>query len=140
MSESGFVNRGLFETYLMGHFAKHASLDRSSQKPVLVLYDGHKAHLSLTLADWAKDHNVVLFVLPPHTSHLTQPLDVGVFGPLKKLYNRECHSYIHSNPGISITRYEIATLYKQPNHTPEPSHQKTYAQHSKRQASIHSMI
>ncbi|KAH3800498.1 hypothetical protein DPMN_154131 [Dreissena polymorpha] len=59
MSDSGFVNSGLFETYLMVHFAKHASLDRSSQKPVLVLYDGHKAHLSLTLADWAKDHNVV---------------------------------------------------------------------------------
>jgi len=23
-------------------------------------------------------------ILPPHSSHMTQPLDVGVFGPLKK--------------------------------------------------------
>ena len=114
MSDSGFVNRGLFETYLMGHFAKHARLDGASHKPVLVLYDGHKVHLSLTLTDWAKDHNVVLFVLPPHTSHLTQPLDAGIFGQLKKLYNRECQSYIHSNPGISITRYEIARLTAKP--------------------------
>ena len=24
-------------------------------------------------------------ILPPHSSHLTQPLDVGVFGPLKRI-------------------------------------------------------
>ncbi|KAH3792717.1 hypothetical protein DPMN_146216 [Dreissena polymorpha] len=67
------------------HFAKHSRLDGTSHKPVMVFYDCHKAHLFLILAYGAKDHNVVLFVLPPHTSHLAQPLDVGVSGPLKKL-------------------------------------------------------
>ena len=28
------------------------------------------------------DNSIVLLILPPHTSHLTQPLDVSVFGPL----------------------------------------------------------
>ena len=28
-------------------------------------------------------NNIIFMVLPPHSSHLTQPLDVGVFGPLK---------------------------------------------------------
>jgi len=28
-------------------------------------------------------NNIILMVLPPHSSHLNQPLDVGVFGPLK---------------------------------------------------------
>jgi hypothetical protein len=27
--------------------------------------------------------------MPPHSSHLLQPLDVGCFGPLKKAYGRE---------------------------------------------------
>jgi hypothetical protein len=36
----------------------------------------------------------VLFVLPPHSSHLTQPLDVGIFGPLKNIYNRECSTFM----------------------------------------------
>ena len=31
------------------------------------------------------DNNIILLILPPHTSHLTQPLDVGIFGPLKKV-------------------------------------------------------
>ena len=30
------------------------------------------------------DNNIVLMILPPHSSHLTQPLDVGVFDLLKK--------------------------------------------------------
>ena len=28
----------------------------------------------------------MLYVLPPHTSHLTQPLDLAVFGLLKSQY------------------------------------------------------
>jgi hypothetical protein len=31
------------------------------------------------------DNNIILMILPPHSSHLTQPLDVGVFGALKKV-------------------------------------------------------
>jgi hypothetical protein len=30
-------------------------------------------------------NNIIFMVLPPHSSHLTQPLDVGVFSPLKTL-------------------------------------------------------
>ncbi|KIM88254.1 hypothetical protein PILCRDRAFT_814163, partial [Piloderma croceum F 1598] len=29
----------------------------------------------------AEENNIELFCLPPHTTHRTQPLDVGVFGP-----------------------------------------------------------
>ena len=29
------------------------------------------------------DNNIILMILPPHSSHLTQPLDIGIFGPLK---------------------------------------------------------
>src|SRR5204863_7842661 len=31
------------------------------------------------------DNDIHLMILPPHSSHLTQPLDVGVFGPLKRV-------------------------------------------------------
>src|SRR5438552_14632959 len=30
-------------------------------------------------------NNIIYMVLPPHSSHLTQPLDFGVFDPLKTL-------------------------------------------------------
>jgi hypothetical protein len=54
------------------------------------------------ISDWAKKHNVVLFVLPPYTSHLTQPLDVGAFGPLKSMYSKECQMYLQKHPGFHL--------------------------------------
>ena len=34
-------------------------------------------------------------ILPPHSSHLTQPLDVAVFGPLKQAMASELQHVIH---------------------------------------------
>lgn len=33
-------------------------------------------------------------MLPPHTTHVTQPLDVGLFGPLAHYYSKEVDDYI----------------------------------------------
>jgi hypothetical protein len=35
------------------------------------------------------DKSIDLVVLPPHTSHILQPLDVGVFSPLKQALSAE---------------------------------------------------
>ena len=48
----------------------------------------HRSHISLTLTDWAKRNNIIIFVLAPQSIHVNQPLDIGVFGPLKRIYNR----------------------------------------------------
>lgn len=115
MSDNGWSNSQIFQNYLTKHFAKHAGItnDPNSEK-TLVLYDGHRSHISLPLVDWARKHNVILFVLPPHTSHITQPLDVAVFGPFKSMYNRECQLYLQRNPGVKITKYEVAKLSSRP--------------------------
>ena len=49
----------------------------------LLLCDGHDSHISAQFVRFCIDHDIVLFLLPPHSSHLLQPLDVGVFSPLK---------------------------------------------------------
>lgn len=49
--------------------------------------DGHSSHMNLSVAEFCADHNIILYCLPPHSSHLLQPLDVSVFGPLKKSWN-----------------------------------------------------
>ncbi|KAJ4018269.1 hypothetical protein NW758_15332 [Fusarium oxysporum] len=44
--------------------------------------------------------------MPPHSSHLLQPLDVGCFGPLKKAYGREIEQLIRrSITHISKTEF-----------------------------------
>ena len=47
--------------------------------------DGHSTHYQPSVIFKAAEEHVILFCLPPHTTHLTQPLDKGCFGPLKWL-------------------------------------------------------
>jgi hypothetical protein len=43
------------------------------------------SHITASWIAHCMKNNIILMILPPHSSHLTQPLDVGVFGPLKTL-------------------------------------------------------
>ena len=92
ITELRLSNTTIFNNYVTKHFAKYGNISKSDS--TLLLYDWHRSHINLTLTDWAKKHNVVLFVLPPHTIHLTQPLDVWAFGPLKSMYSKECQMYL----------------------------------------------
>ena len=49
--------------------------------------DGHSAHINLAVAEFCRDKRIILYCFPPHASHILQPLDVAVFGPLKKSWN-----------------------------------------------------
>ena len=77
---------------------------------MLVLFDGHKSHVNLALHEWGRENNVIFFVLPPHTSHLLQPLDVGCFAPLKAEYYRECQIYLRQNPGTVVNKYAVGEM------------------------------
>ena len=48
-------------------------------RAVLIL-DGLKCHVMEPFMELLRRHNVTVVVLVPHSSHMTQPLDVGIFG------------------------------------------------------------
>ena len=54
-----------------------------STGPVVLFVDGHHSHLSLDIIHHAKSHGIHMFCFPPHLTHILQPLDVGVYGPVK---------------------------------------------------------
>ena len=55
----------------------------------LLVLDGHETHMSESFQTFCKEHNIITLCMPPHTSHILQPLDVGCFGPLKKAYSHQ---------------------------------------------------
>ena len=85
VSESGWSNTEIFKKYLSDHFLKYVQGSSDSYK--LVLYDGHKTHLHPDIIQWALKNNIVLFVLPAHSSHILQPLDVGCLAPFKNTFH-----------------------------------------------------
>jgi hypothetical protein len=62
---------------------------RNDGKRRLLLLDGHGSHLTARFIAFCIDKSIDLVVLPPHTSHILQPLDVGVFSPLKRALSAE---------------------------------------------------
>ncbi|XP_052261011.1 uncharacterized protein LOC127865157 [Dreissena polymorpha] len=107
VSETGWSNGCVFRSYLEQHFLKFTPLS-SDQKKLLIL-DGHKSHVSVGLTEWALEHNIIIFVLPPHCSHILQPLDIGCFGPFQKMYDSLCHRLMRQASAV-ITRYNVCEV------------------------------
>lgn len=85
-SPSGYSNDQLAYAYLL-HFDEW-----SSRRQVgvwrLLIFDDFGSHLTKEFIDYCDNKKIIPFGLPPHTSHLLQPLDVGVFQPFK-YYHKE---------------------------------------------------
>lgn len=79
-----------------------------STRPLLLLLDGHSSHYCPETIRAAAASQIIIFALPPHTTHLTQPLDKSAFACLKKSWRKVCHEFIVSNPGHVVTRYEFS--------------------------------
>jgi len=54
----------------------------------LLILDGHGSHATPEFDTYCSENQIITLCMPPHTSHLLQPLDVGCFGPLKNAYSR----------------------------------------------------
>jgi DDE superfamily endonuclease len=42
--------------------------------------------VSLPFIQYCEDNNIIPLCLPPHSTHILQPLDVGIVSPLAKAY------------------------------------------------------
>lgn len=107
LSDNGWIDSEIFEEWFEKHFLTHVPPVR----PLLLLLDGHSSHYQPSLVKKAAENDVLLFCLPPHTTHLAQPLDRTCFSPLKKAWNEECRLYMVMNPGKKINRYNFTQIF-----------------------------
>ena len=75
--------------------------------PTLLIQDGHSSHISIDINKLARENSIHIICPPSHTTHLLQPLNIGVF---KSCYNEQCRKYMVPHPGRSITTDNIASL------------------------------
>ena len=111
LSSNGWVDSELFKGWLSEHFFSYAV----SARPLLLLLDGHSLHYQPQLIDieYARVFGVIMFCLPPHTTHESQPLDASVFKSLKQNWQHVCHDFIQSNLSMAITKYQFSNLLNQ---------------------------
>jgi hypothetical protein len=110
MSETGWSNADVFRDYLQNHFIPNVRRGEKDDQPILLILDGHATHISKQVIEWAVSQHLILFVLPAHSSHVLQPLDVAVFGPFKGYYYRECAAFMRQNMGKAVTKYSMTEI------------------------------
>ncbi len=76
---------GWFDHFLFMKFIEDVVLPELKRKPgeKLLIGDNLSSHISADVIKLCRRHNIRFLCLPPNATHLIQPLDVGVFGPLK---------------------------------------------------------
>ena len=110
VSDKGWMDQELFYYWLKDHFLANAV----SRRLLLLLLDGHSSRFKLQSIQFAKENGVVIFFyLPLHTTHECQPLDVGLFGPLKRHWQQECHRFYQSHPTHVLSKVNFNSVFHQ---------------------------
>lgn len=114
-SENGWQTRDTFLFFVicfinwLSQYRK--CLDESIRNcEALLIVDGHKSRENAIALKMLQENNISLFVLPAHTSHLTQLFDVGIGSPMKSFFT-DCFRKMlkkfnpESNQSAQLRRY-----------------------------------
>ena len=96
ITSSGFITEDALCSYITEvvdpHFRKiRKKLDLETYR-CLLLQDSMSAHIKPRVKQLLMDAMIDTFEIPPHSSHLTQPLDQGTFAAFKKEMKKPYHT------------------------------------------------
>jgi 4-hydroxybenzoate polyprenyltransferase len=87
-SRTGWSNTEILLRWFYDIFVPETKPSDDALWRTLVL-DQHKTHITAAFMKKAYMNKVWLIWLPSHSSHITQPLDLAIFGPLKRYYRQQ---------------------------------------------------
>ena len=109
-SESGYMDGELYLLWFEKVFLKYCSRDR----PVMLIQDGYKSHMTLSMIETAQRESVILFNLPPHTTHASQPLDQSIFKPLKAAFGTALKSVTFTRQDYVLPNSDFPRVFCHP--------------------------
>ncbi|XP_053298310.1 uncharacterized protein LOC128457575 isoform X5 [Pleuronectes platessa] len=107
-SGSGCINSDLFKKWFLKHFLLHAP----KQRPLLLIFDGHKSPVNLEVVEAARKEDVVLLCLPSHCSHILQPLNAGLFVLLRQRFAALLGEGCATDTHFAISKKEFSGVFK----------------------------
>jgi hypothetical protein len=90
---------------------------RSPPRPRLLIMDGHRTHASLDFQIICFQNNILLNYLPPHTSHVLQPLDLSCFSPIKSKYRQLIHEVAFTDDATHVKKSQFIKIYEKVRQT-----------------------
>lgn len=89
--------------------------DKGIRRPVILFIDGHKSHMTLPLIKFCRKNQIILYALPPNTTHILQPADVSVFRPLKHQWKITVRTWQskQEDPNASMTKINFCQVFEE---------------------------
>lgn len=107
---------GWFGTFTFTDFFIKCYLPEAKKLPgkKLLLGDNLSSHISLQVIDLCRENNIEFVCLPANSTHLMQPLDVGLFGPMKSEWRSQLRAYKDRYPtGNPMDKVHFPAMLKQ---------------------------
>jgi hypothetical protein len=98
LTENGWITSESFVYYLEYVFYP------SVHTPCVLIIDVYTAHLTDEVKEKARQLNINLIYVPASNTNKYQPLDVGIFGPVKSIVDRDFHPDDH--PQQYVARFQ----------------------------------
>jgi hypothetical protein len=108
VSENGWTTNEIGLQWIQ-HFEEHTN-QRTTGAWRLLILDGHESHNSVQFTEFCTEKKIITLCMPPHSSHLLQPLDIACFAPLKKAYGYQVGELIRAFIN-HVTKVEFLPAY-----------------------------
>ena len=110
--KNGWSNNEFGLNYLKDIFDPYTRA-KAGRGRMLLIVDGHSSHVNIAFIDMCDRLRILVMILPPHSTHRLQPLDVGLFQPLATAYSNELNSLMHKGESFVImTKRMFQPMFK----------------------------
>jgi len=110
-TKNGWTNDAYGLEWLKRVFEPLTRPKRATTKRLLIV-DGHSSHVNLAFIKYAVSHGIIICILPPHSTHQLQPLDLNCFLPLGIKYGVHLNTWVHKSLGtISMSKRNFLPIF-----------------------------
>jgi len=103
-----------FEEWFIEHYIPHVrSIDEDVNIIHTLVFDGHRSHITLKIAEAALKYGITIVLLPPSCTHFLQPLDVAVFGAAKAFWARLVRKYGMHDASLPLSKTSFPYMLKE---------------------------
>ena len=112
VSQKGWTNEKLRLSWFIKLFEPLTRSKTGYAKRLLII-DSYSSHVNLAFIHYCDQNRILLNILPPHSTHRLQPLNVAIFSPLATAYSNQINNFIQSSRGFGrITKRVFWSLFR----------------------------
>lgn len=113
-SDSGWMRGDVFYEYIANDFNSWLN-QNEVKRPIILFIDGHRSHMTLPLSQFCEQNGIILYALPPNTTHILQPADVSVFKPMKQEWKKTVKDWQSRPENVNqvITKINFCKVFQE---------------------------